>query len=181
MERPRAAAAMQRPGPLDAAHTDLGRAQTATSRHRPCPDGLLVTRSYSRPSARLSCRWACSVPATGHSVTETRVSNVSNQDHNPHFLIPYTTYGIIALNVIAWVFFRGIGTEPMLSKSVCRLCSIPGELLQTVPAGTRFHVGPGSMCIIGDTSSSVYGDHVDVWARRLVSSDWQYVVPLDLR
>jgi rhomboid family protein len=75
------------------------------------------------------------------------------RDDNPHFLIPYTTYGIIALNVIAWVFLQGIGTEPMLSRSVCRLGLIPGELLQTVPAGTRFQVGPGSMCILGDTSS----------------------------
>jgi membrane associated rhomboid family serine protease len=74
------------------------------------------------------------------------------RDDNPHFLIPYTTYGIIALNVIAWVLLQGLGTEPMLSRSVCRLGLIPGELLHTVPAGTRLQVGPGSMCILGDTS-----------------------------
>jgi len=75
------------------------------------------------------------------------------RDDNPHFLTPYATYTLIVLNVIAWVFFQGMGTEPMLSSSVCRLGLIPGELLQTVPAGTRLQVGPGSVCILQNTSS----------------------------
>ena len=64
------------------------------------------------------------------------------RDNNPHFLTPYTTYGLIALNIMAWVFLQGLGTEPMLFDSVCRLRLIPGELLQTVPAGTCFKSAP---------------------------------------
>jgi membrane associated rhomboid family serine protease len=75
------------------------------------------------------------------------------RDDNPHFLTPYTTYGIIALNVMAWIFLQGLGTEPMLSASVCQLGLIPGELLHTVPAGTHFQVGPGSVCVLDGTSS----------------------------
>ena len=75
------------------------------------------------------------------------------RDDNPHFLTPYATYGIIALNVLAWVLLQGMGTEPLLSGSVCRLGMIPGELLQTVPAGTRLQVGPNTFCVLGDTSS----------------------------
>ena len=57
------------------------------------------------------------------------------RDDNPHFLTPYVTYGIIGLNVIAWVLVQGLGSEPTLSGSVCSLGLVPGELLQTVPAG----------------------------------------------
>ncbi|MBN1238731.1 MAG: rhomboid family intramembrane serine protease [Gammaproteobacteria bacterium] len=75
------------------------------------------------------------------------------RDDNPHFLTPYATYAIIALNVLAWVLVQGMGTEPALSGSVCRLGLIPGELLQNVPAGTRVPLGPNSVCVLGDSSS----------------------------
>ena len=75
------------------------------------------------------------------------------RDDNPHFIIPYVTYGIIALNVIAWIFAQGMGTEPALSKSVCILGLTPGELLNTLPAGTRFQVGPDTYCVLTDSSS----------------------------
>ncbi len=75
------------------------------------------------------------------------------RDDNPHFLTPYVTYGIISLNVIAWGLVQGLGAEPTLSGSVCSLGLVPGELLQTVPAGTRFQVGPNSVCVLGDTST----------------------------
>jgi membrane associated rhomboid family serine protease len=75
------------------------------------------------------------------------------RDDNPHFLTPYATYGIIALNVLAWVFLQGMGTEPALSGSVCRLGLIPGELLQSVPAGTQVQLGPRSVCVLGGSST----------------------------
>lgn len=75
------------------------------------------------------------------------------RDDNPHFLTPYATYAIIALNVAAWVLLQGMGTEPRLSASVCQLGLIPGELLQTVPSGTRLQLGPQTFCVIGESSS----------------------------
>jgi len=75
------------------------------------------------------------------------------RDDNPHFLTPYATYGIIALNVLAWVLVQGLGGEPGLSASLCRLGLIPGELLQTLPAGTRVQLGPQSICVLGDAST----------------------------
>jgi membrane associated rhomboid family serine protease len=73
------------------------------------------------------------------------------RDDNPHFMTPYATYAILALNVAAWVFLQGFGTEPMLSGSVCRLGLIPGELLQTVQPGTRLEIGPNTYCVLGDS------------------------------
>lgn len=73
------------------------------------------------------------------------------RDDNPHFITPYATYAILALNVAAWVFLQGFGTEPMLSSSVCRLGLIPGELLQTVAPGTRLEIGPNTYCVLGES------------------------------
>ena len=57
------------------------------------------------------------------------------RDDNPQLHVPWVTYGIIALNVAAWVFVQGLGAEPALSLSVCRLGLIPGDLLSTFDPG----------------------------------------------
>jgi membrane associated rhomboid family serine protease len=75
------------------------------------------------------------------------------RDDNPHFLTPVVTYALIAANALSWMLLQGFGSEPSLSSSICRLGLIPGELLQSVAAGTRFQVGPDSVCVLGDTSS----------------------------
>jgi membrane associated rhomboid family serine protease len=75
------------------------------------------------------------------------------RDENPHLLTPIATYALIAANVLAWVFLQGLGSEPALSRSVCILGLIPGELLQTLPAGTAFPISPTAACVIGDTPS----------------------------
>jgi len=76
------------------------------------------------------------------------------RDDNPHFLTPHVTVGIIALNAIVWAFAQGLGSEPALSRSVCLLGLTPGELLNTLPAGTRFEIGPDTYCVLTDSSSS---------------------------
>ncbi len=54
---------------------------------------------------------------------------------------------LIAVNVLVWVFVQGMGTEPALSRSVCQLGAIPGELLGLLPAGTPIPLGPHATCI----------------------------------
>jgi membrane associated rhomboid family serine protease len=70
-------------------------------------------------------------------------------DDNPTFLKPYATYAIIALNVLVWVLLQGMGSTRALAGSLCSFGLIPGELLQTVPAGTRIQVGPNLVCELG--------------------------------
>jgi membrane associated rhomboid family serine protease len=72
------------------------------------------------------------------------------RDDNPHFLTPIVTYAVIAANVLAWVLLQGMGSEPLLSSSVCRLGLIPAELLQTVQPGMRFAVGENAVCVLSD-------------------------------
>ncbi len=71
------------------------------------------------------------------------------RDDNPSFLTPYTTYAIVAINVLVWILVQGLGTEPRLSASVCTLGLIPGELLGTAPPGAALQIGPDAWCRIG--------------------------------
>lgn len=70
------------------------------------------------------------------------------RDDNPHFLTPLVTYTIIGLNVLAWLMVQGLGTDPRLASSVCTLGLVPGELLATLPPGTRFQIGPDAYCVL---------------------------------
>jgi membrane associated rhomboid family serine protease len=74
------------------------------------------------------------------------------RDDNPHFLTPYATYGLIVANVLVWVLVQGMGLEPALTASLCRLGLIPAELLQAVPPGTRVPLGPDVACVLGTPS-----------------------------
>jgi membrane associated rhomboid family serine protease len=74
------------------------------------------------------------------------------RDENPHFLTPYVTYGIIAINIAAWILVQGMGTDPALVKSVCTLGLIPGDVLNTLEPGTRFQIGPNTWCVLSGTS-----------------------------
>jgi membrane associated rhomboid family serine protease len=70
------------------------------------------------------------------------------RDDNPHFLTPIVTYGLIAANVLVWALLQGFGAEPALSRSLCRLALIPAEFLELAPPGTRFQVGPETVCVL---------------------------------
>ena len=56
---------------------------------------------------------------------------------------------IIVLNLLAWAFVQGLGTEPALSHSVCTLGLIPAELLGHARPGTLIPLGEGVTCVIG--------------------------------
>ncbi len=75
------------------------------------------------------------------------------RDDNPTLSTPVVTVVLIALNVAVWILFQGMGTEPGLSKSVCELGLIPGELLGRVAEGTTIQLSPTSVCVLGDQRS----------------------------
>ncbi len=54
------------------------------------------------------------------------------RDENPQLEVPWVTFVIIGLNVLAWVLLQGLGGEPALTRSICTLGLIPGELFGTV-------------------------------------------------
>jgi membrane associated rhomboid family serine protease len=68
------------------------------------------------------------------------------RDDNPHFLTPWATFALVAANLLVWAFVQGLGQEPGLSRSVCTLGLVPGELLHRAAVGERFQIGPGLFC-----------------------------------
>ncbi len=54
------------------------------------------------------------------------------RDENPQLRVPFVTFAIIAANVAAWILLQGLGSEPALSRSICQLGLIPGDVLGTV-------------------------------------------------
>ncbi len=75
------------------------------------------------------------------------------RDDNPTLRPAVLTYLIIAINVAVWVFVQGVGTDPALTRSVCQLGLIPGELLHRLPPGYEVPLGPGVACVVGAGSS----------------------------
>jgi membrane associated rhomboid family serine protease len=70
------------------------------------------------------------------------------RDDNPTLGSSLATFAIIGLNVAAWIFVQGMGSEPALSSSVCQLGAIPGELLGRVAPGTAMPMGAGLACVV---------------------------------
>jgi membrane associated rhomboid family serine protease len=68
------------------------------------------------------------------------------RDENETQRTSFFTWGIIALNVVAWIFVQGAGSTFALAKSVCELGLIPGELTLSLPPGTSFPMGEGLAC-----------------------------------
>jgi hypothetical protein len=66
------------------------------------------------------------------------------RDDNPTLSTPIVTIVLIAVTVGVWVLVQGMGAEPALSRSVCELGLIPGELLSRIPAGTSLPLSPTS-------------------------------------
>jgi membrane associated rhomboid family serine protease len=75
------------------------------------------------------------------------------RDDNPHYLTPYTTYAIVALNFAAWALVQDFGQSQALAQSLCTLGLVPGELLHTVAAGTQVQVGEHAFCVLTPDSN----------------------------
>lgn len=68
------------------------------------------------------------------------------RDDNPTLATPIVTAVLIAANVLVWVLVQGMGTEPAISRSVCELGLIPGEVLGRITPGTTIPVSPTTAC-----------------------------------
>lgn len=72
------------------------------------------------------------------------------RDHNPTVRGSLATFAIVGLNALAWALVQGFGFEPALSRSVCELGVVPGELLQAAAVGTAIELRPGVFCVVSD-------------------------------
>ena len=93
------------------------------------------------------------------------------RDDNPTFLTPYTTYALIAANVAVWALLQGFGANPALARSLCELALIPGELLQTVAAGTQIAVGPNTVCFL-----SAESNWITPFSSMFMHGGWMHII-----
>ena len=70
------------------------------------------------------------------------------RDENPQFYTPLVTISFIVLNVLAWVFIQGMGAEPALSSSVCRLGLSPADVLERIRDQVSSPLSPERTCVI---------------------------------
>ncbi|MEM9624523.1 MAG: rhomboid family intramembrane serine protease [Pseudomonadota bacterium] len=70
------------------------------------------------------------------------------RDENPTLRMPIATYVIIGMNIVVWAVVQGFGTDPALAKSFCQYALVPGDLLNSVSAGTLFPVSETLACRI---------------------------------
>ncbi len=70
------------------------------------------------------------------------------KDDNPTELPAIVTVGIIAANVLVWLFIQGMGSPEPLVRSVCDLGLVPGELLRTAKPGSGVELAPGLFCVV---------------------------------
>jgi membrane associated rhomboid family serine protease len=93
------------------------------------------------------------------------------RDENPTFNQAIATFAFIGLNVASWIFIQGLGTEPALSRSVCELGAIPGELLGTVPEGTRIPISRNTVCVIDGTPN-----YISVLSSMFLHGSWFHLI-----
>jgi membrane associated rhomboid family serine protease len=72
------------------------------------------------------------------------------KDDNPTLATPVVTFLLIGVNVAVWILVQGMGNDPALAQSVCRLGLIPGEFLGRVLPGTELPLSPGMTCVLGE-------------------------------
>jgi membrane associated rhomboid family serine protease len=75
------------------------------------------------------------------------------RDDNPTLATPIVTLVLIAANVVIWMVVQGMGAEPSLSRSVCELGLIPGELLGRLPEGFSVPMSRSTVCVISGQHS----------------------------
>jgi rhomboid family protein len=75
------------------------------------------------------------------------------RDDNPTLATPFVTLLLIGANVVIWIMIQGMGAEPNLSRSVCELGLIPGELLGRLPDGFTVPMSDSTVCVISGQHS----------------------------
>jgi membrane associated rhomboid family serine protease len=70
------------------------------------------------------------------------------RDENQTQRTPIITIGIIAINVLVWIFFQHAGQDVAVASSVCNYGLIPGELTGLFrPGDPGFPMGGGMVCL----------------------------------
>jgi len=70
------------------------------------------------------------------------------KDENPTEHPAVITVALIIANVLAFILVQGAGAQEPLTRSVCDLGLIPGEILRTAKPGSGVTLAPGMICMV---------------------------------
>lgn len=73
------------------------------------------------------------------------------RDLNPAIHTPIATWGVIGLNVLAWVFLQGLGRDVPMAESLCQYGLIPADLFGTAPLDAVIPVTENLACSLADS------------------------------
>ncbi|MEM9058753.1 MAG: rhomboid family intramembrane serine protease, partial [Pseudomonadota bacterium] len=90
------------------------------------------------------------------------------RDDNPQLRTPVVTYAVIGLNVFAWALLQGFGFDPDLSRSVCQLGVIPGDLLGELSQASRY---PRLPCPVDGQ-----GNWLTVFTSIFMHGSWMHII-----
>jgi membrane associated rhomboid family serine protease len=93
------------------------------------------------------------------------------RDENPTLHKSITTYAIIVINALVWVFIQNAGFNPGFIQSIFSFGLIPGELLGTIPPGTRVNVGNGIAYVIENA-----GNPISLVSHMFMHSGWFHII-----
>lgn len=71
------------------------------------------------------------------------------RDDNPTRGPAVVTAGIVAVNLVVWIFGEGLGAGSALAQAVCRFGLVPGALTGHLAPGTPVPLGEGLTCGVG--------------------------------
>ncbi len=92
-------------------------------------------------------------------------------DENETQRTAFVTMTLIALCVLAWILVQGAGAGESLAASVCNYGLIPGELTGKLPAGVRFPMGEGLVCLTDATR-----DTANVITSMFLHGSWMHLL-----
>ncbi|MDH3744476.1 MAG: rhomboid family intramembrane serine protease [Acidobacteriota bacterium] len=93
------------------------------------------------------------------------------RDENPTARPAIATILIVGLNVAVWFLVQGMGREPALVESICRLGLIPGELLGRIPVGSAVALGPNYSCVVDGS-----GSHWTALSSMFMHGGWMHLL-----
>jgi len=88
------------------------------------------------------------------------------RDDNPQIGTPIATYCLIGLNVLAWFFLQGFGSDEMLRDSVCHYGLIPGDLF----------LQSGVDSLNGSRVCSAVGGWSGVLSSMFMHGSWMHII-----
>ncbi|MGE0702558.1 MAG: rhomboid family intramembrane serine protease [Vicinamibacterales bacterium] len=92
-------------------------------------------------------------------------------DENETLRTPVVTFMLIALNVLSWLLVQGAGASEALTRSVCNLGLIAGELTGQALPGSGFPMSDTAVCVVDPGLQSTH-----IFTSMFLHGSWMHLI-----